>query len=74
MRMKNVAWRGAQHVTQLQNSIHMEEVVRGKREGGENFLAGAGLEITLLPANDDLAITPLAKPACKIQQLPLTAA
>jgi hypothetical protein len=73
MSMKKVARRGAEHLAQLQNSIHMEEVVPGKREGGEPFLAGACFEIPLLPANDDLAVAAIAKSPCKVQQLPLTA-
>jgi hypothetical protein len=52
----------------------MEEVMPGKRKRGEPFLAGTRFELALLPANDDLAITPLAKPPGKMQQLPLTAA
>jgi hypothetical protein len=74
MSVKNVARRSAQHVTQQQNSVHMEEVMPGKRKRGEPFLAGTRFELALLPANDDLAITPLAKPPGKMQQLPLTAA
>jgi hypothetical protein len=73
MSMKDVAGRGAQHLTQLQNSIQMEEVVPGKRKGGKPSLSGAHLELTLLPANHDLAVAPLAKSPRKVQQLPLTA-
>jgi hypothetical protein len=73
MSMKNVARRGAQHLTQLQNSIQMEEVVPGKREGGKPCLSGVRLELTLLPANHDLPVASLAKSPRKVQQLPLTA-
>jgi hypothetical protein len=71
--MEKIARRGAQHLAQQQNPIRVEEVVPWKREGRKPFLARARFEITLLPANHDLAVAPLAKPPCKVQQLPLTA-
>jgi hypothetical protein len=74
MGMKNVARRHVQKLAQLQDSVGMEGVVEWKRKAGELFRPGESFQFTVFAANDDLAVTSLAKSPRKLQQLALAAA
>jgi hypothetical protein len=72
--MKNVARRVPQMLVKLQDSVSIYGVVEGKRKAGELFRPGAGFQLTLFSADDDLAVTSLAEQPRQVQQLALAAA
>jgi hypothetical protein len=72
--MKNLPRRKAQKLAQLQDSAGMKGVVEWKRKARKLFPPDACLQFTLFPANDDLLVTSLPKPARQPQQLALAAA
>jgi hypothetical protein len=74
MGMKNVARRDLQMLAQLQDSVSIGGVVKWKRKGRKFFSARTCFQLTLFPANDDLAVTSLAEPSRQLQQLALAAA
>jgi hypothetical protein len=74
MGMKNVARRDLQMLAQLQDSVSIAGVVEWKCKAGELFRLGARFQLTLFPADDDLAVTSLAEPPRQFQQLALAAA
>jgi hypothetical protein len=74
MGMKNVAGRHLQMLAQLQDSVSIGRVVEWKRKGRKLFRPSAGFQLTLFSADDDLAVTSLAKQPRQFQQLALAAA
>jgi hypothetical protein len=74
MGMKNVAGRDLQMLAQLHDSVSMSWIVEWKRKARELFRPGAGFQLTLFSADDDLAVTSLPEPSRQVQQLPLAAA
>src|SRR5208337_1243032 len=74
MGMKNVARRQLQMLAQLQDSVSMGRVVEWKRKERKLFRTGADFQLTLISADDDLAMTSLAKQPRQFQQLALAAA
>jgi hypothetical protein len=67
MGMKNLPRREAQKLAQLQDSVGMKGVVEWKRKGRKLSRPGAGFQLTVFSANNDLPVTSLPKPARKLQ-------
>jgi hypothetical protein len=74
MGMKDIARRDLQMPAQLQDSVSAGGVMDWKRKRRKLFRPGAGFQLTLFSADDDLAVTSLAEQPRQLQQLALAAA
>jgi hypothetical protein len=74
MCVKDVARLEVQKLAQLQGSVSMQGIVEWKRKVSELLRPEVTFQFTRFPADDDLVVPSLPKPARQFQQLALAAA